>query len=98
MTPSPKSSAKKLNFEQSLAKLEQIVQRLEEEQIPLERAIDLYAEGQQLIKQCEQRLKAADNRIRQIRETAEGRIEETPFDSQPTEPSDPDEDPAPEQA
>lgn len=68
-----------LNFEESLQKLEAIVKRLEEEEIPLESSLKLFAEGQTLARACEEQLKAADNQIRQLLEKNSGEIEEAEF-------------------
>lgn len=55
-----------LSFEEALARLEEIVQRLESGDSPLDQAIDLYAEGEALRQQCEARLKAAQARIEKV--------------------------------
>lgn len=55
-----------LSFEDALARLEGIVQRLESGDSPLDQAIDLYAEGEALRQQCEARLKAAQARIEKV--------------------------------
>ena len=67
------------NFEDSLQKLEAIVKRLEEEEIPLETSLKLFAEGQTLARACERQLKAAENQIRQLLEKDSGEIEEAEF-------------------
>jgi exodeoxyribonuclease VII small subunit len=55
-----------LTFEAALKRLEEIVQKLESGEVPLDQAIDLYSEGDRLKKQCEERLSAAQARIEQI--------------------------------
>lgn len=70
-----------MNFESSLQKLEAIVKRLEEEEIPLETSLTLFAEGQSLARACEEQLRAAENQIRQLLEKPSGKIEEVEFDS-----------------
>ena len=55
-----------LSFEDALARLEGIVQKLESGDSPLDQAIDLYAEGEALRRQCEDRLKAAQARIEKV--------------------------------
>lgn len=55
-----------LSFEEALARLETIVQQLERGDVPLEKSIDLYAEGDRLRAQCQTRLEAAQARIEQI--------------------------------
>ena len=63
-----------LSFEDALKRLETIVQQLERGDVPLERSIALYAEGDRLRARCEERLKAAQARIDQIQIGADGGI------------------------
>lgn len=55
-----------LTFEEALKRLEAIVQQLERGDVPLDQSIDLYAEGDRLRAQCQERLEAAQARIDQI--------------------------------
>lgn len=55
-----------LSFEQALSELEQIVQRLESGQAPLEDSIRLYERGAALKAHCETRLEAARLRVEKI--------------------------------
>ena len=61
-----------LSFEDALKRLEAIVAQLESGEVPLQQAIDLYAEGDRLKQQCEARLAAATARIEAIRTDANG--------------------------
>lgn len=76
-----RSEANPLNFEKSLKQLEGIVKRLEDEELPLDQALKLFAEGQTLARGCETQLRAAENQVRQLLETPDGEITETPFES-----------------
>ncbi len=69
-----------LDFEASLKRLEEIVRRLEEEQVPLEESLALFTEGKKLAKACETELQKVENRVRQLIEDAQGEIKETPLD------------------
>ena len=53
----------KLSFEENLARLEDIVQSLENDSLPLEESIKLFEEGMRLSKLCGERLAAAENKI-----------------------------------
>ncbi|MBX3477704.1 MAG: exodeoxyribonuclease VII small subunit [Brevundimonas sp.] len=55
-----------LSFEDALARLEAIVQRLESGQAPLEESIGLYEQGAALKAHCEARLKDAQLRVEKI--------------------------------
>jgi exodeoxyribonuclease VII small subunit len=71
-----------LSFEDALRKLEAIVRQLESGDVPLDKSIDLYAEGDALRRQCEERLRAAQARIEKISLGADGKPAGTvPFDA-----------------
>lgn len=61
-----------LSFEDALKRLETIVQRLESGDASLDESISLYGEGDQLKKQCEARLKSAQEKIDKIVLGADG--------------------------
>lgn len=73
------SENEQLSFEEALEKLETIVSKLEEENVPLEKAIDYYQEGIKLSKQCNDILKNAQEKMTQML-TEEDEVE--PFDIQ----------------
>ena len=58
-----KTKVKSIDFDASLKKLEEIVKKLEEEELPLETSLKLFAEGQKLAHACEEQLRAAENKI-----------------------------------
>jgi exodeoxyribonuclease VII small subunit len=67
-----KAEAAELSFEQALERLEDIVHRLEEGEIPLEESIEAYAEGTRLVRRCMDKLAAAETMIKELTEGAEG--------------------------
>lgn len=72
-----------LSFEQALAALEEIVQRLESGAVPLDESIALYERGEALRKQCQARLDTAQQRIERIVADRDGRPSGTvPLDSE----------------
>jgi len=52
-----------LSFEQALARLEEIVNKLESGNVPLEQAIDLFQEGMNLAKRCHSKLETMEQKI-----------------------------------
>lgn len=56
----------RISFEEALKKLEQIVGELEDESVPLEKAIDLFEEGTKLSSYCSDVLEKAELRIEQV--------------------------------
>ncbi len=69
-----------LNFEDALAALEDIVQKLESGSVSLEDSIDIYTRGTQLKAHCDQKLSAATSRIEKITQSKEGVLSTSSFD------------------
>jgi len=69
-----------LSFEAALAELEQVVARLESGAAPLEESIALYARGAELRRHCEDKLKAAEERVARIVQGADGALAARPLD------------------
>lgn len=64
-----------LSFEESLEKLEEIVSKLENGDVPLDDAIDEFNNAMQLVKICENKLSKAEESIAKIVQD-NGQIEE----------------------
>jgi len=58
---------KKNNFEETLKKLEAIVDQLESGDVDLEKSVQLYEEGMRLKKICEEKLKNVEMQIKKIK-------------------------------
>ncbi|MBD3178916.1 MAG: exodeoxyribonuclease VII small subunit [Candidatus Latescibacteria bacterium] len=54
------------SFEGSMKRLEEIVSRLENENVPLEESISLYEEGVRIGKRCREILDRADSKIKEL--------------------------------
>jgi exodeoxyribonuclease VII small subunit len=59
---------KEMSFEEKLARLNQIVEKVENETLPIEESLKLYEEGNALIKELEATLKDAQKKIGQLKE------------------------------
>lgn len=70
---------KKLSFEQSMGRLEEIVTLLERGDQPLEEALSLFEEGTKLMKQCSALLDKAEQKVMKLTEKADGSPHETEF-------------------
>ncbi|GAE91251.1 exodeoxyribonuclease VII small subunit [Gracilibacillus boraciitolerans JCM 21714] len=55
-----------LSFEEALEQLEEIVNKMEEGEVPLEKAMEYYAKGSKLSKICHDKLAKADKQIKTI--------------------------------
>ena len=74
-------SIESLSFEQAMAELEKIVQRLESGQEPLEQAIGLYERGVALRSHCEGKLNQAQLKVEKITQRPDGTLATEPFES-----------------
>lgn len=68
------TTEKTVTFEDAMTKLEEIVEKLEEGDVPLEEAISFYKEGMELSKLCHDKLKTVEEQLTQII-TEDGRTE-----------------------
>jgi|TARA_B100002019_G_scaffold218495_1_gene191192 exodeoxyribonuclease VII small subunit len=57
---------KNLNFEDSLAKLESIVDALEDNDVSLEESVKKFEEGINLVKDCQKQLKEAELKVNKL--------------------------------
>ena len=62
---------KEQSFEASMDRLQEIVSLLEENDIPLDEAINLFEEGLKLIKECDTKLKGFESKIEEIKQKSE---------------------------
>ena len=74
-----KLSINEMSFEQSLKELEEIVSRLEQGDVELERSIAIYERGETLRKHCDDLLKRAEAKVEKITLDAKG----TPAGTEP---------------
>jgi exodeoxyribonuclease VII small subunit len=61
-------------FEAALQQLEEIVQRLEKGELPLEESLKLYEEGIRLSRLCHAKLEEAEGRIEMLMKDARGEL------------------------
>ena len=73
---------KEWTFEQSVARLDEIVQRLERGDATLEELLTLFEEGTALIRSCGVMLDQAEQKVVSLRKGEDGAPVETPFDTQ----------------
>lgn len=70
-----KKDIKELSFEEAIAGLADIVDRIEQGRIPLQESLDQYEKGMALIKHCRTILQQAEQRIEKITKEQEGQEE-----------------------
>lgn len=73
-------STKKLTFEASLSRLEQIVAQLERGDTPLEEAMALFEEGTGLMKECTKVLDQAEQKVAKLLPGVNGAPVEEPME------------------
>ena len=74
-------------FETSLEALEQIVQQLENGDLPLEKSLELFEQGIRLSRECQDRLSQAERRIEILLRDNQGRPVAAAFKEPPGEAS-----------
>jgi exodeoxyribonuclease VII small subunit len=85
MSQSPKP-VKAESFEKNLERLDAIVGQLEDADLPLEKALNLYEEGMKLSNVCQRQLQEAEGRVQILMKKAGGKIVAEPFDREEKEP------------
>ena len=72
-------ATKKLSFEQSLARLDEIVRHLEKGDLPLKESLTLFEEGTGLIKNCGTMLDEAEQQVVKLKKGENREPVELPF-------------------
>jgi exodeoxyribonuclease VII small subunit len=67
------------SFETSLKQLEQIVEKLEKGDLPLEESIKLFEEGVALSNACKTELEAAEGKVQVLMKQRDGSMKLEPF-------------------
>ena len=70
-TPEP---VKKVDFEKSLMRLEEVVRKLESPQLSLDEAMKLFEEGVNLSRECQKQLEEAEGRVEILLKKADGKL------------------------
>jgi exodeoxyribonuclease VII small subunit len=65
------------SFEKGIERLEQIINNLDQNNVQLEQALDLFGEGIELIKQCNGLLDSAETKVKVLLENSKGELEVT---------------------
>ena len=63
---------KKMTFEESMARLEQIVRAMERGDVPLEESLKLFQEGTELVRHCGKLLENAELQVNKIMTAQDG--------------------------
>ena len=74
------SKKKSEQFEDSLKKLQAIVEKMERGDLPLEEAVETFTEGVRLVHYCHQKLEEAENRVQTLLKDEQGNWFPAPFD------------------
>ena len=65
-TPKPGSDEAQPTYEQAMAELEALVERMEQGEVPLEESLKAFERGQMLVARCKGILDDAERRIQQL--------------------------------
>lgn len=78
-TAKAESTPAEIPFEQALARLEELVRRLEDGNTPLDESLRDYEEAIRMVRLCTQKLEQAEQAVRVLQKTANGTIGEFPM-------------------
>lgn len=70
---------KDITFEEAIIELEKIVEELESNTLPLERALELFQTGIILVNHCNSKLEEAEGTIKILLKNRDGDLNEVPF-------------------
>jgi len=73
-------SAKKLSFEEAVARLDEIVKHLENGDLPLSESLTMFEEGTKLIAECTRLLDEAEQKVVKLKKGADRAPIELPFE------------------
>lgn len=76
-------SRKKLSFEESMTRLEQIVRSMERGDVALEESLKLFQDGTELVKDCQKLLEEAQLQVKKIMTAPDGSPVEEAFQDEP---------------
>ena len=68
-------------FEDSLRKLQEIVEKLEKGDLPLEEAMECFTEGIRLAQSCHKKLEEAESKVQVLLKDQQGGWASAPFES-----------------
>lgn len=71
------------SFEQSLARLDEIVRHLEKGDLPLSDSLSLFEEGTGLIRRCGAMLDEAEQKVVKLKKGPDRQPQELPFEDEP---------------
>ena len=71
---------KNISFEQAITELEEITEKLDSGDLSLDESIEAFEKAVKLVKLCNEKLDAAEQRVRILTEAGDGTITDAPFD------------------
>ena len=66
---------KKMSLEAAMTRLDEIVNEMESEKLPLDKSLKLYEEGIGLVARCSEELEAAKRKIQILQQVKDGEID-----------------------
>ena len=76
-------ASKKMNFEECLSRLDEIVRHLEKGDLPLSDSLSLFEEGTALMSACSKMLDEAEQKVIKLRKGPDREPIELPFEDDP---------------
>lgn len=80
-----KPGSESLSIEAALERIEKLAEEMESDKLSLDALIEKYAEGTKLVRICQEKLDAAEQRIKVITRNAQGPNGLAEFESEPND-------------
>lgn len=74
MTKDTVTETQEMTLEESFVRLDELVEKLEDRDVPLEESFRIYKEGMDLLKKCSEKIDLVEKKMQQI--NADGQLEE----------------------
>ena len=78
----PNMAKKKIQFEESMTRLEKTVEELERGDLTLDESLDRYEEGVKALRQCYEILRDAEKRVEILLKNEDGSLATAPFEAE----------------
>ena len=76
-----KKITQNITVEQAVQRMEEIQEIIQKGEISLKESVDLFEEAANLYKFCSERLTELEDRVKILSKTADGKLEEVPFNT-----------------
>ena len=82
MTEQQRENLEGNSFEKRIERVEEVLRKLEDGDLPLEKSVELYEEGVKLLSSCYETLDKMEGKIMKLVKTDDGKLTSEPFEKE----------------